>query len=80
MPGQYNTGDGEYQDSEQKVSDVIVQLIEIKNVTVGATTLKLEYIWQETVSGSNTVKYITNDGRNIATYNVTNAPGHYTFY
>ncbi len=79
MPGQYNTGDGEYQDSEQKVSDVIVQLIEIKNVTVGATTLKLEYIWQETVSGSNTVKYITNDGRNIATYNVTNDPGHYTF-
>ena len=79
MPGQYNTGDGEYQDSEQKVSDVIVQLIEIKTVTVGSTTLKLEYIWQETRSGSTTVKYITNDGRNIATYNVTNEPGHYTF-
>ena len=79
MPAQYNTGDGKRQDSEPKISDVIVQLIEIKNVTVGSTTLKLEYIWQETVSGSNTVKYITNDGRNIATYNVTNEPGHYTF-
>lgn len=79
MPAQYNTGDGKHQDSEPKISDVIVQLIEIKNVTVGSTTLKLEYIWQETVSGSNTVKYITNDGRNIATYNVTNDPGHYTF-
>lgn len=79
MPAKYNTGDGKRQDSEPKISDVIVQLIEIKNVTVGSTTLKLEYIWQETVSGSNTVKYITNDGRNIATYNVTNEPGHYTF-
>ncbi len=79
MPGQYNTGDGKRQDAEPKVSDVIVQLIELKNVAVGSTTLELEYIWQETVSGSNTVKYITNDGRNIATYNVTNEPGHYTF-
>jgi len=78
-PGQYNTGDGLYQNSEKKISDVIVQLIEIKNVTVGSTNLRLEYIWQETVSGSSTVKYITNDGKNIATYNVVNEPGHYTF-
>lgn len=78
-PGQYNTGNGHYDNGEPKVSDVIVQLIEIKDITLGASTFKLEYIWQETVSGSNTVKYITTDGRNIATYNVTNEPGQYTF-
>jgi len=78
-PWQYNTGDGLYQSTENKISDVIVQLIEIKNVNIGSTNLKLEYIWQETVSGSSTVKYITNDGKNIATYNVSNEPGHYTF-
>lgn len=77
--GQYNTGNGIYDSNEAKIDDVIVQLIEIKDVTVGDTTLKLEYIWQETVSGSNTVRYVTSDGLSSGEYNVTNEPGHYTF-
>lgn len=74
-PGAYNTGNGTYEEGETKINDVIVQLIEVKEVG----NSKLEYIWQETVSGSNTVKYITTDGKNIATYNVSNEQGQYTF-
>lgn len=73
--GEYNTGNGIYDNGDEKVNDVIVQLIEVKEVG----NLKLEYIWQETVTGSNTVKYVTSDGKNIATYNVSNAQGEYTF-
>lgn len=50
--------DGKMDANEIKVNDVIVQLIEIKEVN----NKKLEYIWQETVSGQNAVKYINNDG------------------
>ncbi len=57
------------------IDDVIVQLIEIKEVG----TIKLEYIWQETTTGSDTVKYITPDGKSTETYNVTNQNGTYTF-
>lgn len=73
--GAYNTGNGLYEDSEAKIDDVTIQLIEIKEVN----GLKLEYIWQETVSGSNTVRYITTDGKNVASYNVSNDKGQYTF-
>ena len=78
-PGSYNTGNGQYDNGENKVDDVIVQLIEIKNVSVGNTTLKLEYIWQETESGSNVVRYVTNDGQSQGEYTVSNEPGSYTF-
>lgn len=78
-PGQYNIGNGKYDDGENKIDDVIVQLIEIKNVTVGNTTLRLEYIWQETVSGSDKVTYVTIDGKSKGEYSVTNEPGQYTF-
>lgn len=77
-----NDKNGKYENNEAKVSDVIVQLIEIKEVDTngdGVQDTKLEYIWQETVSGSNTVKYITEDGKNISQYNVLNEAGHYTF-
>lgn len=70
---------GTFEDGEKKIDDVIVQLIEIKEVTVGGVTNNLEYIWQETITGSNTVKYITPDGKNIASYGVTNPSGEYTF-
>lgn len=77
--GAYNTGNGLFDSGENPIDDVIVQLIEVKNVTVGSTTLRLEYIWQETVSGSSTVRYVTSDGKSEGTYNVTNEPGQYTF-
>ena len=53
--------DGLLGDNEQRVNDVIVQLIEVKNVN----NKKLEYIWQETTSGSNTVKRLSNDGKYV---------------
>lgn len=79
LPGTYNTGNGTYEDSEKLIDDVIVQLIEIKNVKVGNTTLKLEYIWQETTSGSNKVIYVTEDGKEKGEYSVTNDKGEYKF-
>lgn len=78
-PGEVNAGNGQYDTNESPIDDVIVQLIEIKEVTIGSTTLKLEYIWQETVSGSSVVKYVTNDGNAEGKYSVTNAKGQYTF-
>lgn len=72
MPGQYNTGNGKYDNNESKIDDVIVQLIEIKNVTVGNTTLRLEYIWQETVSGSDKVRVLSNKGNEIINIKYTN--------
>ena len=78
-PGSYNTGNGQYDEGENKIDDVIVQLIEIKNVSIGNTTLKLEYIWQETESGSNTVRFVTSDGKSQGEYTVSNEPGSYTF-
>lgn len=67
------------EEKNKKVNDVIVQLIEIKDVTIGETSQRLEYIWQETVSGSNKVKYVTTDGKNISTYPVVNSDGEYQF-
>lgn len=72
-------GNGTYDTGEQVIDDVIVQLIEIKEVTVGGVTNNLEYIWQETTTGSDVVKYITTDGKNIGTYNVAKQNGTYTF-
>lgn len=72
-------GNGSFDSGEQKIDDVIVQLIEIKEVNVGGVTNNLEYIWQETTTGSDTVKYITTDGKNISTYNVSKQDGTYTF-
>ena len=43
------------------VNDVIVQLIEIKKIS----GQYYEYIWQETISGSNTVKKLSKDGSQI---------------
>lgn len=77
--GAYRTEDGEHQDDEPMINDIIVQLIEIKEVSVGGNALKLEYIWQETTTGSSKVKYVTLDGRAQGEYTVSNQPGHYTF-
>lgn len=75
----YVSGNGKMEFGEEKVDDVIVQLIEIKDLTVAGTTHRLEYIWQETTSGSNVVKRISDDGTKIEQYQVPSEHGKYTF-
>lgn len=78
VPGGNNIGNGMHDSDEPMINDVIVQLIEIKDVTIGSKTLRLEYIWQETVSGSNRVRCLRSDGT-YDEYEVTNNEGEYTF-
>ena len=79
--GTVTPGNGTYENGEQKINDVIVQLIEIKKININGNVTKLEYIWQETTTGSNKVKYIPTNGvyGDIPEYNVTNNEGEYTF-
>lgn len=60
-----------------KVDNVIVQLIEIKEVN----GKNYEYIWQETVSGTNKVKAMKYDGTSLVTYetDVAQGSGNYKF-
>lgn len=58
------------------VSDVIVQLIELVEIN---NKQQYEYIWQETVAGSNTVKTTATSGGRGETYNVSNSDGEYKF-
>ena len=60
---------------EQAVNDVIVQLIELVNIN----NKQYEYIWQETVAGSNTVKTTATSGGRGDTYAVSNSDGEYKF-
>lgn len=62
-------------DEEQAINDVIVQLIEL----VESNNKQYEYIWQETVAGSNTVKTTATSGGRGETYNVSNSDGEYKF-
>ena len=58
------------------VNDVIVQLIELVEIN----NQQYEYIWQETVAGSKTVKTTATSGNRGATYEVTdNEAGEYKF-
>lgn len=57
------------------VNDVIVQLIELVEIN----NKQYEYIWQETVAGSNTVKTTATSGGRGETYNVSNSDGEYKF-
>ena len=75
----YTTGNGKYDAGETRVDDVIVQLVEVKNLVIGGTTHRLEYIWQETTTGSNVVRAISADGTSIGTYTVPAETGKYTF-
>ena len=71
----------------ENVNDVIVQLIELKKLTEirdlapGETNRYFEYIWQETVSGKNVVRRMSDDGTAITTYNnsVGETAGKYEF-
>lgn len=57
------------------VNDVIVQLIELVEIE----NKQYEYIWQETVAGSDTVKTTARNGYSGDSYNVTNEAGEYKF-
>lgn len=62
-------------DGEQGVNNVIVQLIELVEIN----KQQYEYIWQETVAGSDTVKTTATSGGRGETYNVSNSDGEYKF-
>lgn len=75
---------GKVFDGNNNVNDVIVQLIELKEITKedeteGETKVVYEYIWQETVSGTGTGKRLTADGKALETYTYTKSDGHYEF-
>ena len=65
----------------QRVNDVIVQLIEIKDITLSSGTYQLEYIWQEIQSGKATGKAVDIEGgTSISSYNITSqGTGYYEF-
>lgn len=60
---------------KSKVNDVIVQLIELKNID-GIT---YEYIWQETVSGTGKGKRFKDTGTDLEEYTYTKENGKYEF-
>ena len=66
-----------FEDNEGKdaVNDVIVQLIELVEIN----NKQYEYIWQETVAGSNTVKTTDRNGYQRDNYTVTKSNGEYKF-
>ena len=70
-------------DSDKPVNDVIVQLIEVKKLTNAHGEEKLyEYIWQETLSGSNKVYKTNVNGwvdANVYTNGVELGSGNYEF-
>ena len=77
-----NNENGKYDEGETKVDDVIVQLIEIKNIPdANGNKAYREAIWQETTSGKNNVK-IRNNVTGVADgkyNNGVNENGKYKF-
>ena len=64
-----------FDDNNSKVNDVIVQLIELKTVNGKI----YEYIWQETVSGTESGYRLNADGTALETYSYTKQDGYYEF-
>lgn len=62
-------------ENENGVNDVIVQLIELVEID----GKQYEYIWQETVAGSNAVKTTARNGYVGESYTVENEAGEYKF-
>lgn len=62
-------------ENENGVNDVIVQLIELVEID----GKQYEYIWQETVAGSNAVKTTARNGYVGESYTVENEVGEYKF-
>ena len=82
--GSYNIydKDGFLNNNNKAVNDVIVQLIEVKPIENESGTIKYyEYIWQETRSGSNTVKTTAKNGSTTESYtnSVVENSGIYEF-
>ena len=73
---------GAFDENESKVNGVCVQLIELK--TFGEQRY-YEYIWQETIAGSNNGKRMSLDGQDIENYTYTksntnkDSTGYYEF-
>lgn len=67
--------DSDKNSTQNGENDVIVQLIELVEIN----NKQYEYIWQETVAGSNTVKTTATSGGRGETYNVSNSDGEYKF-
>ncbi len=74
---------GVYDSGEEKVNDVVVQLIEIKEIDTtgdGNKDTKLEYIWQEAVSGYARVNKLPVNGRSpLEQDSFSNGKGEYKF-
>lgn len=64
-----------FDEKNNKVNDVIVQLIELKTVN-GKT---YEYIWQETVSGTDNGIRLNGTGNGLNKYTYTKTEGYYEF-
>ena len=75
--GKFNDADGLNNEENKSVNDVIVQLIEIKNIS----GKYYEYIWQQTRSGSSEVDTIKRHGYLETTYtnDVGSGSGSYKF-
>ena len=61
--------------TDDKINDVIVQLVEFKTMN----GKNLEYIWQETVSGSGSLKRLSDDGQAIENITYEKKDGYYEF-
>ena len=82
--GAKNEANGKIDTDENRINDVIVQLIEVKAIQdASGNTKYYEYIWQETRSGSNKVKKLSEDGTGVQEYSyddsITIENGEYLF-
>jgi len=77
----YKFGNGNFDNDEDKLNGIVVQLIELRNVEILDQIYQLEYLWQETVTGSNVVKRINNEGTDIIveTHDEEIGKGQYLF-
>lgn len=55
---------------EDTINNVIVQLIELRDINIAGTNMQFEYIWQEAETGNKTVKYTKLDGTGIDKYDI----------
>ena len=55
---------------EDTINNVIVQLIELRDINIDGTNMQFEYIWQEAETGNKRVKYTKLDGTGISEYDI----------
>lgn len=70
---------GKYDSGEELINDVIVQLIELKDVTFVDKTYQFEYIWQEMTTGKSNVYYLNYFNDAIESKAITLEEGEYKF-